>query len=114
MNRVANWRIAVAVLILAGLVFFLATFTPYYIRNYQLQRYVSDLTRRVGSENRSDDVVRTMVLEKGRELGLPVTEDEVHVTHPPDGLRVEIRYAVRVDVPGYTVNLHFYPVASTN
>jgi hypothetical protein len=108
---VAGWRIAVAVLILAGLVFFLATFTPYYLRNFQLQRFVSDLTHRVENQTKSDDALRTWVVEKARQLQLPITEDEVHITHPPDGMRIDIRYFVKVDVPGYTVNLHFYPGA---
>ena len=28
-------------------------------------------------------------------------------------IRIDIRYFVTVDVPGYTVNLHFYPGAGS-
>lgn len=111
MNRVPRWRIAAALLILAGLVFFLVTFAPYYFRNLEMQKFVSEITRREENQNKSDDILRTWVLEKARQLNLPITEDEVHVTHPPDGMRIDIRYFVKVDLPGYTVNLHFYPGA---
>jgi hypothetical protein len=112
-NRVPRWRIAVAVLILAGLVFFLAIFAPYYFRNFELQKFVSEVTRGVENQTKPDDVLRTWVIEKARQLDLPITEDEVHVTHPPDGMRIDIRYFVKVDFPGYTVNLHFYPGAGS-
>jgi hypothetical protein len=112
-NPVPRWRIAAAVLILAGLVFFLATFAPYYLRNLKMQSFVSEITRQVENKAKSDDVLRAWVLEKARQLELPITEDEVHVTHPLDGLRIDIRYFVKIDVPGYTVNLHFYPGAGS-
>jgi len=40
-NRLPRWRIAVALLILGGLIAFLAMFAPIYFRNLELQRYVS-------------------------------------------------------------------------
>jgi hypothetical protein len=112
-NPVPRWRIAAAVLILAGLVFFLATFAPYYLRNLKMQSFVSEITRQVENKANSDEVLRAWVLEKARQLELPITEDEVHVTHPLDGLRIDVRYFVKIDVPGYTVNLHFYPGAGS-
>ena len=30
---------------------------------------------------------------------------------PPEGLRIDVRYVVRVDLPVYTVDLHFHPGA---
>ena len=113
MSRLPRWRVGAAVLILAGLAFFLAMFAPYYFRNLELQRFVSEMTRRVENQTRSDNVLRTWVVEKARQLELPITEDEVHITHPADGIRIDIRYFVKVDVPGYTVNLHFYPGAGS-
>src|SRR5262249_1333099 len=112
-ERIPPWRRAAAVLILIGLIYFLAMFAPYYIRNFELQSFVSDLTRRAENLTASDESLRTQVVEKAHQLTLPVTEDEVHVPHPQDGMRVDIRYFVRVDLPGYTVNLHFYPGAGT-
>jgi hypothetical protein len=53
------------------------------------------------------------VLSKARELDLPVKEDNVHIIRSPEGLRIDVRYFVRVTVPGYTVDLHFYPGAGS-
>ena len=113
MNRLPRWRIAAAAVILAGLIAFLALFAPIYFRNLRLQSYVSDLTQNVENAQKSDDLLRTLVLDKAHALNLPVAADNVHIQRGADGLHVDVRYFVRVDLPGYTVDLHFYPGAGS-
>lgn len=106
-------RVAAAILILAGLGFFAFQLTPIYIRNQQLQRYVSDLTQAADAATLSDDILRDRVLQKAAELGLPVQASNVLIKRSNAGVRVEARYFVRVDLPLYTVDLHFYPGAGS-
>ena len=113
MNRVPRWRIAAAALILAALVFFLAVFAPYYFRNLQLQNFVSAITQRVENQKQSDGALRDMVLQRARQLELPITEDNVHISRMGGALHIDVRYSVVVDFPGYTVSLHFYPGAGS-
>ena len=113
MNSVPRWRIALAIGILAAMAFLLAFFAPIYFRNLELQNYVSDVTHTAANQARSDDLLRTWVLTKARQLRLPVTEDNVHVVRSTDGMRIDVRYFVRVNLPGYTVDLHFYPGAGS-
>jgi hypothetical protein len=112
-KRLPTWRIALATLILATMVFVLASFAPIYFRNLELQNYVSDVTHSVDNRSKADDLIRTYVLTKARRLSLPVSEDNVHIVRSPDGLRIDVRYFVRVNLPGYTVDLHFYPGAGS-
>ena len=65
------------------------------------------MTRRADSQTQSDEVLRQNVLTKARELDLPVKADNVHIIRSPEGLRIDVRYFVRVNLPGYTVDLHF-------
>ena len=113
MNRVPRWRIVLAGVILAGLAGFLVLFAPIYLRNLRLQSYVSALTQNVENAKRSDDLLRTQVLDKAQELDLPVAADNVHIRRSADRLNIDVRYFVRVDLPGYTVDLHFYPGAGS-
>lgn len=113
MSRVPLWRKLAALAVLAGLFLFLGVFAPYYFRNLELQNFVSGITRGVENQGKSDDVLRTWVLEKAHQLDLPVTEDNVHIRHSADAMYIDVRYAVRVDLPGYTVDLHFYPGAGS-
>jgi hypothetical protein len=113
MNPVPRWRIAAAVLVLVALLGFGVMFTPIYVDNLKLQTYVEEITRRGDSQNQPDEALRQNVLNKAHELDLPVKADNVHITHSPEGLRIDVRYFVRVTVPGYTVDLHFYPGAGS-
>jgi hypothetical protein len=108
-----RWRIALAVFVLAALVFFMGRFAPIYFRNLELQNFVSATAQRAGSRTLADDVLRGWVIDKARQLDLPVTDDDVHIIREPGGMRIDVRYLVRVDLPGYTVNLHFYPGAGS-
>ncbi len=110
-TRVAPWRVAAGAAVLALLLFFGARLLPLYLHNYQLQQFVEKTTHNVGNQAPSDDVLRTRVVEKAAALNLPVTVENVLIKHLAGGLRIDVRYAVRVDLPLYTVNLHFYPGA---
>jgi len=114
-NGVALWRIALAVLVLAGLVFLLAVFTPIYFSNLKLQSFVSDVTQRVENRAKPDDQLRTMVVDKAHQLRLPVAAENVHNSRAADGAlqTIDVRYFVKVTLPGYTVDLHFYPGAGS-
>jgi hypothetical protein len=112
-NRVAPWRIIVAVIVLAALVLFVARFTPIYVHNLKLQNYVAEVAGRPGVQANSDDVLRTWVVDRAHQLDLPIHADNVQIARSSDGVRIAVRYQVRVDLPGYTVNLHFYPGAGS-
>lgn len=113
MNPLPRWRIAAGCLVLAALVFFAILFTPVYVRNLKLQNYVDGITHSVGNERKSDDALRALVLDKARQLALPVAEDNVHIFRSAEGMRIDVRYAVTIHAPLYTVDLHFYPGAGS-
>jgi len=112
-NRVPRWRIGLAILILAALAFLLAEFAPFYFHNMALQSYVSEITRSVENQAKKDDALRAAVVDKARQLNLPVVADNVHINRAPEGMHIDVRYAVEVNLPGYTVRLHFYPGAGS-
>lgn len=113
MRTVSGWRVAAACVVLAGLIFFAVRFTPIYIHNLELQNYVADIAARSDNAAKSDDLLRTWVLDRAQVLNLPVKADNVQVVRSGDGLRIDVRYIVRVTLPGYTVDLHFYPGAGS-
>ena len=104
---------AAAAVVVAALLGFTAMFAPIYYRNLELQNFVSGMAQRVDNPTNSDDVLRTWVLDKAHALDLPVKEDNVQVIRSKAGVRIDVRYFVRVTLPGYTVDLHFYPGAGS-
>ncbi len=113
MNPVPRWRIAASLAVLAALLGFGALFTPIYLDNFKLQGYVAEMTRRPGIMSQTDDALRQSILTKAIELDLPVKADNVYIDRTVEGLRIQVRYFVRVNLPGYTVDLHFYPGAGS-
>jgi len=63
------------------------------------------------SKNRtnSDDVLRTWVLDKAHALDLPVKEENVQVIRSREGVRIDVRYFVRV----HAARIHRRPAIST-
>jgi hypothetical protein len=106
-NRVPKWRIAAGVLVLAALGLFAAVLAPIYVRNFRFHRFVSGLTHNVETRERSGDALLGMVVAKGRSLSLPVSASDVQITRTGGEVRIVVRYVVKVDLPGYTVELHF-------
>jgi hypothetical protein len=106
-------RQAAGVAVLAILVFLGARLAPIYLHNQELQQFVEDVTHRAAAPTSSDDVLRSWVLSKAADLGLPVVADNVHIRRTPDSVHIDVRYVVRVDLPLYTVDLHFYPGAGS-
>jgi len=106
-----KWRIAAGVLVLAALAAFGVVLTPLYYHNYLFQHFVSEAAQRVENKTKSDELLREWIVDKASALDLPVKAADVHIKRSDAGLRIDVIYAVRVDLPGYTVKLHFYPGA---
>lgn len=107
------WRLAAAALVLAVFVFLGVRLVPIYVHNLELQQFVQDVTHRAAAATSSDDILRTWVLDKANDLDLPVKADNVQIQRSGETVHMEVRYEVRVDLPLYTVNLHFYPGAGS-
>jgi hypothetical protein len=106
-------RLAAGVAVLAVLVFLGIRLIPIYLHNQELQQFVDEVTHRAAAPTSSDDVLRSWVLSKAADLELPVVADDVHIQRAANSVHIEVRYAVRVDLPLYTVDLHFYPGAGS-
>ncbi|HLY18527.1 MAG TPA: hypothetical protein VKR61_14950 [Bryobacteraceae bacterium] len=109
----SRWRQAAGLAVLAILAVLGVRLIPIYFHNQELQRFVEEVTHRTEAATSSDDVLRSWVLEKAVELELPVVADNVHIERSPGKVRMDVRYVVHVNLPLYTVDLHFYPGAGS-
>jgi hypothetical protein len=109
----SRWRQAAGVAVLAILILLGVRLIPIYFHNQELQQFVEDVTHRPATPTSSDDVLRAWVLEKAANLDLPVAADNVHIARNAASVRMDVRYVVHVNLPLYTVDLHFYPGAGS-
>jgi len=111
-NAGANaWRVAAGIGVLVLLVLVAVLLVPPYYENWQLQRYLGALAGDPATPQRSIDLVRALVVDKAASLGLPVRTPDVHVTRSGNEFKIEVLYVVHIDLPVYTVDLHFRPGA---
>ena len=107
-GRVPAWRVAAALVVLAGLGLFGALVAPVYWRNFELEKFLHQ-SRPASSE----EALRQSILDKGHSLGLDIPPDHLQIRHSPGSGGGELRYVVRVSLPLYTVDLHFASSIST-
>ena len=84
---------------------------PPYYENWRLQRYLSALAHDPASTHCSTDLLRALVVDRAASMGLPVRTGDVQVMAGPNSVRIEVLYVVHIDLPVYTVDLHFRPSA---
>ena len=101
-RRIAGFAV-LGILVLVGI-----ALVPPYLRNMQFQRWLDDLLESPPQA----ELLQAAVVNRAAQLGLPVRSGDVRVTRNGQKTRVEILYVVRVDLPLYTVDLHFHPAAS--
>ena len=106
-----RWRIAGGIVVLIVLLLMGVLLAPPYYENWRLQRYLSALARDPASHQRSIDLLRALVVDKAASMGLPVRIGDVQITPGPGAPKIEVLYVVHVELPLYTVDLHFRPGA---
>lgn len=104
-------RVWLAILLLGVFVYITGSLTPYFIANLRLERYVVELTHSPATATSTPATVRAQVVDRAHQLGLPVEASDVQVDLSGRGARISVRYQVTVNLPGYTVKLHFAPGA---
>ena len=109
----SRWRQAAGLAVLAVLIVLGVRLIPIYLHNQELQRFVDAVAHRPSAATSSDDVLRAWVLEKATDLDLPVVADNIHIARKAGGVHLDVQYVVRVNLPLYTVDLHFYPGAGS-
>lgn len=94
--------------VFAAMFIVLASLAPVYLENYRLQQYLREVTR---TPSTPDETVKTEVMARVHQLGLPVAPDDIAITRPNGRLRLEIKYKVQMHLTLYQVDLHFHPVS---
>ena len=101
------WRTAAAVLILAGLIGMAGLLAPPYVRNWRLQEYLNSLAGDPNTPSLPPEQIASKISHKAASLGIALDTSSVHVVIRGARLAVRAPYAVRVEMPGYAVDLHF-------
>lgn len=104
-------RLALAALLLAGLVTIGVLLVPSYYDNYRLGQYLDATVGDPKSVALPDDLLRARAVDFASRHNIPLKLDQVRIERSGQRLRLQADYFVRVDLWLYTVDLHFHPAA---
>jgi hypothetical protein len=113
-ERLPLWRLIAGIAVLAGMAAVLLSLAPVYLDNYRLQRYVNQMAHEPRFTATPDDAVREQVMARARELRLPVKAGDIQIARPGGGLKLEMKYAVDMNLALYRVNVHFHQAVSAD
>lgn len=72
---------------------------PVYYTNYEFQDFIETQARIDSYTPRSEDDVAETVLQRAKELELPVALEQIHVQKGGGTLSISAEYSVHVDLP---------------
>jgi len=106
-------KFIIALAVLAALIFVGVKTIPVYFNNSQLADFIRERAIRATVERPAPDAVQAEVVHYAKELGVPITSDNVQVTFEAgiDQVKINVDYTVPVDLKVYTWNMHFTPSA---
>ena len=111
-SGMATFKAVVAVAVFATVVYLGIKLVPPWVRNYQLQDYIAALARTATyAQARTEGSIREEILREAKDLGVPVTGEQIRVVKSTYGVNIDVKYKVVVKTPAYTFNLKFNPTA---
>ena len=108
-GRIASLKPLLFLLFWGGLVFAGTRAFPAYSGSSKLADYLRELALRASMQKTPAAEVKAEIVKYARSLGLPVADDEVHVTRAEDTIQIDLDYTVPVNLGIFTWKLHFTP-----
>ena len=89
---------------------------PPYFANYQFEDGIKGEALHSTYTSKTEDDIRNAVLKQAKELEIPLTREQIKVQRTggmgTGSILIDVDYTVRVDLPGYPLDLHFHPTTA--
>jgi len=91
-------KIVIFIAVVAVLVYVCWANVPPWFHYYSFRDELDDIVRVNSYLSRSDDDIKTIVINKAHSEEIPLKEDQVVVSRGPEGLGISVHYSVHVDM----------------
>ncbi len=108
----ARVKALIAFVIVLGVVYVCYVTGPPYFNNYQFEDDLKTEVRFMQNAGKSDEDIKTDVVKKAQDDGIQITPQQVRINRVGKDIKVQVDYTVHVDMPGYSTDIQFHPVAS--
>jgi hypothetical protein len=102
-------KLVFTLLVLGAIGYAAVKIVPVYVNNYELEDFIRQQTPFWLMQQIPMEVVRNKILDKAKDLELPVTPKQVKIEANASKVTVDIDYTVPIDLKVYTLQLHFSP-----
>ena len=90
------------VLVLAVFIYLGVKVVPVMINVYEFRDSIEEQARFAAMPRHDDDLIKTSILHKARELDLPVGAKDVQVSRTPSRIDIRVKYTIPIETPVYT------------
>ncbi|ABF40067.1 hypothetical protein Acid345_1064 [Candidatus Koribacter versatilis Ellin345] len=101
-----------AFVIIIGVVYVCYVIGPPYFNNYQFQDDLNTEVRFMQNARKSDEEIKADIIKKATDNGIQLTPAQIRINLVGKTMTVEVNYSVHVELPGYSSDIQFHPVAS--
>ncbi len=105
-------RLIVVLAIVVAIVYVGLQIVPVYMSNFQLKDYITDQAMHAPYDGLGDGAIQKNIVNHAQSLSLPVSVDDVQVTHLARGINIVVDFDVPVQLPVHPVTLHFHDHSS--
>lgn len=101
-----------SLLVLVVVVYLGFKIIPHFLNNYELQDAMVTESRFATYSRKPDTEIRETIFKKASDLDIDwIKREDIKVETAQGRVKITIDYTVPVELPGYTLNLNFKPVA---
>lgn len=108
-GKLPLWRAVTGFGVLAGMMAVLLSLAPTYVENFRLQQALNGMAHDARTGAMTDDALRGEIVQRARQLGLPVVPGDIKIARTEAAVKVEMRYVAAMNLTLYRVDLHFHP-----
>ncbi len=105
-------KLVLGLAVIIGVIYGAWLMIPPYFANYQFEDTIKNTAVNSTYSTKSEDDIRGIIFKEARDLDIPITKDQIKVqrtgTFGQGSLVIDVDYTVRVDFPGYPVDLNFH------
>jgi hypothetical protein len=103
-----NFRQLFYLLVLIALIYTAAQYVPPYLDSYQFNDFIRQEVKYAISARRTPAQVTASVLQKAKDMNIPVTARDIHITRRGPAFTVNVEYHVPIDMRVYQHELVFH------
>ena len=101
-------RQVLILLILAAVVFAAIQYVPPYYAAFQFNDSIRQDVKFAAASRKTVDVLRGDIIAKGKELGIPLTKNDIRITKRGPSFTMEVNYRWPIDLKVYKHDLTFH------